>query len=118
MTDAATKLDRAIARSERADHNLRVYTAVLVTITAVLILVGYGIDFVSRTATRDQIVDCVTPDTECSNQIQDANQDATSEQVQRLIDSIVANSDQESRKIRANQREIQDKLDHVLELLR
>jgi hypothetical protein len=111
MTDASTRLDQAHKRAERADHQLRIYTAVVVTVTALLLITGFAVDYANRTKTRQTIVECVTPDTPCNNEIQAGNAEQTNEQIQLLIDSITSNSDDESNKI-------QDKLDQVLELLR
>lgn len=86
------KLDAAIARSDKADRRLRIYTAVVITLVAVLVAGGYGVDFVKRQNLRSTIVECITPGTPCRDEIEAAGSEETQEQIQLLVDEINKNT--------------------------
>lgn len=84
-------LEQARARQDKADHVMRVYTAVVVTVVSVLLLGTTVFSIFQREATKNQIIDCVTANTACNKQLQDAQAENTASQIQSLIDSISDN---------------------------
>lgn len=84
-------LEQAKARQDRADRNMRLYTAIVVTCVSLLLLGTTVFSIFQREATKNQIIECVTANTPCNRELQDAQAENTASQIQSLIDSISNN---------------------------